>query len=70
MDNDMNNINKMKTWILFYLPSRKKIITCKWIYKMKPRMMESMVVHIGLKQDSWLEVANKYKELIILKPML
>jgi hypothetical protein len=37
---------------------------------MKPRMMESMVVHIGLKQDSWLEVANQYKELIILKPLL
>jgi len=29
-----------------------------------------MVVQIGLRQDLWLEGANKNKELIILKPML
>jgi len=37
---------------------------------MKPRMMESMVVQIGLKQDLWFGGADKNKELITPKSML
>lgn len=36
MDDEMNSLEKNKTWFLVDLPKGKKTIGCKWIYKYKP----------------------------------
>ena len=35
MDEEMNSIEKNKTWELVDLPKRKQVIRVKWVYKTK-----------------------------------
>lgn len=38
MDDEMESLEKNKTWNLVDFPKDKKAIGCKWIYKYKPRI--------------------------------
>ena len=35
MDKEINALERNKTWDLVTLPTEKKAIGCKWVYKMK-----------------------------------
>ena len=35
MDEEMNSLNKNITWELVSLPSRRKLVQCKWLFQTK-----------------------------------
>ena len=37
MKEELDALHKTETWDLVYLPSRKTVIGCKWVYKIKTR---------------------------------
>ena len=37
MKEELDALHKTRTWDLVYLPSRKSLIGCKWVYKIKTR---------------------------------
>ena len=38
MKEELDALHKTKTWDLVDLPSRKSVIGCKWVYKIKTRL--------------------------------
>lgn len=36
MNQEMKSLNKNKTWKLVNRPKDRKLVSCKWIYKLKP----------------------------------
>ena len=56
MDDEYLALMKTKTWHLVPHKQGINLIDCKWVYKIKRKLMEQL---IGIKLDQWQKVLNK-----------
>ncbi|GKG55063.1 retrovirus-related pol polyprotein from transposon TNT 1-94, partial [Tanacetum coccineum] len=61
MEDEMDSLRKNKTWVLVDHPARQKLVSYKWLFKIKVFKI------LGTRQGWWLVDAHKGHVLIIMK---
>jgi len=62
MKEEMDALDKNKTWGLVELPNNRKIVGCKWVYKLKRGIDDKFN---GTKHDMWKNGILKQKVILI-----
>ena len=53
MVEEMESLNKNKTWELSELPKGKKLIGCKWVFKKKETILEKEIGRASCRERVW-----------------